>query len=336
MSLTIIDRKYIGFISNRLRNFQNKGNGLSSFTHDCERADSRKRRGYFLDGKDGMIMKCHHCGECMGLGRFLKEFDPSLAREYRLECFREGIYGERKTIEEVIADEPKEERNQSADFAGLISYKDIPETHPAMRYLLRRQIPTKKIHELYLVPKFYHWAKNFEKVFEKFPVDHPRLVIPYYGEHNELLGFSCRCFGKEEPKYIQLRLDKEKEFLYGLNTVDTTKKFIVLEGQIDSFFLDNAIAVGNANYSAKFLFGHKDNAIIVPDNDFRRNPNVCDQLKKAIDHGFNVCMLPESWKKDVNENIKNGMTKDEMQTYIFNNYKNGAAAVLEYTLEKRC
>lgn len=332
----IIDRKYIGFISNRLRNFQHKGNGLSSFTHDCERKESRKRRGYFLHGKEGIIMKCHNCGVCMSLGNFLKELDPYLAKEYRLECFKEGVYGDNKTIDLQEDVEPKPERVTSLDISGLISYTNIPETHPAMRYLTRRMIPRDKIHGLYIAPNFHDWAKRFEPVFEKFKTDHPRLVIPYFGLNNQLLGFACRAFGKEEPKYIQLRLDKEKEFLYGIDSVDTTKKFIAIEGQIDSMFLKNCIAVGNANYGAKFLHDHKDNAIIVPDNDFRRNPDVCAQLKRAIDNGFTISLLPEQWPKDINDCVKSGIPAQEIEDYIYNHARSGPAAVLEYTLEKRC
>jgi hypothetical protein len=114
------------------------------------------------------------------------------------------------------------------------------------------------------------------------------------------------------------------------------KPFIALEGQIDSMFLKNAMAVGNANYGAKFLADHKDNAIIVPDNDFRRNPSVCKQLRKAIESGFKVCMLPSTWKKDVNDIVKSGVSSQEIEDYIFNNVKQGPSALMEFVLEKRC
>lgn len=337
MNTFIIDRKYIGFLSGRLRNFQNKGNGTSTFTHSCERSDSRKRRGYMISGKTGMIMKCHNCGQCLSLGNFLKNEDPTLAKEYRLECFKEGIYGDYKEETKTVpAPPPVLIERASTEFIGLQSFTEIPPSNPAYRYLTRRMIPTKKIEGLYIARQFYKWASQFEPIFKKFPVDHPRLVIPYYDVEKKLLGFVCRAFGKEAPKYIQLRLDKEKEFIFGTDTVDSNKKFIALEGQIDSMFLDNAIAVGNANYGARFLEKHKDNAIIVPDNDWRRNPQVCAQLKKAIDNDFAVCLLPSHWKKDINDIVKSGIDKDEIQTYIFNHTKRGASALLEYTLEKRC
>lgn len=337
MNTFIIDRKYVGFLSGRLRNFQNKGNGSSSFTHSCERSDSRKRRGYLIQGSSGIIMKCHNCGECMSLGNFIKDLDPTMAREYRLECFREGIYGDSKPIIQTPDPTPLEPAKTPAiESFGLKSFHNISKTASPRLYLERRMIPTEKINEMFLATQFYAWAKHIEPVFAKFPVDHPRLIIPYYGVDNNLLGFACRAFGKEAPKYIQLRLDKEKEFLYGTNTVDTSKKFLALEGQIDSMFLDNAIAVGNANYGAQFLKDNKENAIIIPDGDWRRNIDVCKQLKKAIDANFAVCILPSHWKKDINDIIKSGITKEEIQDYINHNTKRGPAALLEYTFEKKC
>jgi DNA primase len=161
-------------------------------------------------------------------------------------------------------------------------------------------------------------------------------VIPYYAEDKTLLGFACRAFGKESPKYIQLRIDKNREFIYGADKIDSTKPIIAVEGQIDSMFLENAVAMGTANYNSDYLSQHKDNVIIVPDNDFRRNPHVCSQLKKAINSGFKICLLPDSWKKDINDNVKSGIDRKDIMDYILSNHKQGAEALLEFTLEKRC
>ncbi len=335
MLSTITDRKYIGFISNRLRNFRHRGNGLSCFTHDCEKSTSKKRRAYFLEGQKsgGMMMKCHHCGECTSFSHFLKSFDPSMYTEYRMECFREN-----KEVHSPVDEppKPKVEPKKVRDMDGLISYASLRDSHPAVQYLFRRSLPREKIDTLYIAPKFFQWAKQYEESFIKRTDEHPRLVIPYFDKDGSIIGFTCRAYGKQEPKYIQLRLDKDKEFLYGLDKVDVTKRIIVVEGHIDSMFLDNAIAVGNANYGASFLKTHKDNVVIVPDNDFRRNPEVCKQLKRAIDNGFAVCLLPSKWPKDINDGVKDGIPPKEIMDYIQNHTKRGLSALLEFTLEKRC
>jgi hypothetical protein len=270
--------------------------------------------------------------------------DPGLYSEYRMEVFRESA-----SPTPQISDEEKDaleskplisapESTPKIDyFKDLINFSTIAPSNPARKYLDRRKIPDDKIDRFYLVHKFYRWASQIDPIFKKFQVETPRLILPNYGENKELLGFSCRAFGKEIPKYIQLRLDKEKEFVYGTDAIDKGKPIIAVEGQIDSLFLDNAVAVGSANYSSHYLHCNSANVVIVPDNDFRRNPLVCGQLKKAIQRGFNVCLLPDRWHKDVNDIIrKDGVTSQELMTYILSNRKNGASALLELTLEKRC
>jgi hypothetical protein len=275
----------------------------------------------------------------MSFARFLNDLDPTLSKEYKLECFRENTYQTPlNTQPTTIYQEPEKKPEIVADpyFIGLIQLKTLATSHPVMRKLSRRMIPENKLRQLWLAPKFYAWAKKIDDVFGNFKNDHPRLIIPYYDQDKKLLGFSCRAFGDEQPKYVQLRLNKDADFIYGLDKVDTSKPFYVLEGQIDSMFIPNSIAVGNANYSNDFVQRHKDNAVIIPDNDFRRNPDVCKQLKKAISGNMSVCLFPDHWPKDVNDAVKSGIPVDEILKYIQTNTKKGLEAMLEFTLEKRC
>lgn len=338
MSTLLIDKKYLSFISIRLRNFTRKANSntVASFSHSCERMDSRKKRGYFLEYKGRLVMKCHNCGESISFSRFLNDFDSALSKEYKLECFKEGIY---KTLEvdEEIRSTPKVEKTPTdGHFENLIPINTLPPSNPAIRALERRMIPKEQYSKLYLAPLFYDWAKKFDDTFSNFRNEHPRLIIPVYDTEKKLVGFSCRAFGKEQPKYIQIRIEQNSDFIYGADKVDTDKIFYVLEGQIDSMFIPNSVAVGNANYSAQFIIKNKHNAVIIPDNDFRRNKDVCHQLKKAIENGFGVCLFPDHWKKDINDSIKSGKSIEEIMKYIQTHTKRGLEALLEFTLEKRC
>jgi hypothetical protein len=340
MSSLIIDKKYVGFISSRLKNvtYKGAGNVLASFTHSCERSDSRKKRGHFLLYPDGVFMRCFNCSESLPLSKFIQDIDPSLYRGYCLENFKEGIWESKNDFKQPNP-EPikKEETTQTKNhFTDLISYASLPPGNPALKYISNRQIPEARYKELYLVPKFYKWASRIDPIFEKFKTDVPRLIIPCYDSSKKLLGFTCRAFGKELPKYIHLRIDKEQEFIYGQNHVDINKTLLVVEGQLDSLFLDNCLAIGRADYKSRFLETHKHNVIIIPDNDFRRNLHVCNQLKKAISNGFTICILPDSWKKDINDIVRSGITAREIEQYVFKNKKSGAAALLELALEKRC
>ena len=339
MSQLYIDKKYASIIAGRLRNVQYKGTSsvVLSFTHSCERAESRKRRGVFLMFKNRVFFKCHNCGAACSLGNFLKEYDAALAAEYRMELFRVGVFRGSSSESELPVSLAEPEPVKPASLIGLTSFKEIGVTNPARQYLDRRALPVSAIHKFWLAPKFYSWASQFESVFSKFKEQVPRLILPYYAADQSLIGFSCRAFGKEMPKYIQLRLNKQTEFIYGLDTLDTSKPIIAVEGQIDSLFLPNAIAVGSANYNLDFIHRHKDRVIIVPDNDFRRNPQVCEQLKRAITRGATVSLLPASWHKDINDIIRRDkISAADLMLHILSNQKSGASALLELTLERRC
>jgi len=43
------------------------------------------------------------------------------------------------------------------------------------------------------------------------------LVIPFFDEDNNFFCFQGRAFGEENPKYITLKLDPDKNKIYGLN-----------------------------------------------------------------------------------------------------------------------
>jgi hypothetical protein len=309
MSNTIIDKKFIGLVSGRLRNliYKNTASVVASFTHSCERPESRKRRGHFLSYPDGVFMRCFNCGESLPLSKFLQDQDPTLYREYCLENFKEGIWESKEEYRPVLVEPVKEEPKVELDyFQGLISHRDLPENHPAMQYIAKRMIPKARYDELYIAPQFYRWASRIDPIFKKFTVEVPRLILPYYDINKNLLGFSCRAYGKEQPKYIHLRTDETREFIYGQDHVDIKKLIFVVEGQIDSMFLDNCVAIGRASYKSGFLETHKNNLVIIPDNDFRRNIHVCEQIKKAVTSGFTVCFLPDYWKKDINDIVKSG------------------------------
>ena len=282
-------------------------------------------------------MRCFNCGESLPLSKFLQDQDPALYKEYCLENFKEGIWESKEEYRPVLVAPIKEEAKLAIDhFKGLISYRDIPKGHPAMGYITDRQIPEKRYKELYIVPKFHKWASRIDPIFGKFKTDHPRLVLPYYDINKNLLGFTCRAYGQEQPKYIHLRTDDTREFIYGQDHVDISKPILVVEGQIDSMFLDNCVAIGRASYKSGFLETHKNNLVIIPDNDFRRNIHVCEQIKKAITSGFNVCFLPESWKKDINLIVKSGINAQEIHEYVMSNRKSGAQALLQLALERKC
>ena len=71
--------------------------------------------------------------------------------------------------------------------------------------------------------------------------DHPRLIIPFYDTTGKIFAFQGRAFGKEQPKYLTIKLDENKQKVYGLDKVSFQKPIYITEGLIDSLFIDNCL-----------------------------------------------------------------------------------------------
>ena len=195
-----------------------------------------------------------------------------------------------------------------------------------------RKIPSTAHFELFFAPKFYSWVNKV--VPNKFPSlkgDHPRLIIPFFDENNKMFAFQGRAFGNEQPKYITIKLDPEKDKIYGLNRLNRNKHTYVVEGPIDSLFLDNCIAVAGAD----FMKLPKENTTIIFDNE-RRNLEILKQIEKTVNEGYRVVLWPDELEeKDINDMILAGKTKDEIKTIIEKNTYQGNMAKIRLTAWRR-
>jgi hypothetical protein len=215
---------------------------------------------------------------------------------------------------------------------SLIKVSTLEHHHPVKKFLENRQIPSHSHHELFLAPKFFEWVNTL--VPNKFPSldgDHPRLVIPFFDERDKMFAFQGRAFGKENPKYITIVLDSDRDKIYGLNNVDWNKKVYVVEGPIDSLFLDNCIATAQSD----LRISKKDNAVLIPDNE-PRNKEIVKQIERFINDGYSVVLWPEYVKeKDINEMILSGKSKSEIQKIINENVYSGIKAKTQFVFWKK-
>ena len=188
---------------------------------------------------------------------------------------------------------------------------------------------------MYLCKSFYKFTNSL--VPNKFPSldgDHPRLVIPFRDENGKIFAYQGRAFGKEQPKYITIILDHNKDKVFGLDTVTKDKPVLVVEGPLDSLFLDNCIAVAGASFrsplSIEGRLMQNGELTIIFDNE-PRNKEICKQIERSINQGQRVVLWPDSMKhKDINDMIVAGYTKEEIQDIIRNSTFSGAAAQLRF------
>ena len=210
---------------------------------------------------------------------------------------------------------------------NLKSISDLPEKHPARTIIEKRKLPPKCLNDLYLCESFYKFTNSL--IPNKFPSldgDHPRLLIPFRDKDGEVFAYQGRAFGDEIPKYITIKLNSDADKIFGLDKVDMKKKIYVVEGPIDSLFLDNCIAVAGADFN-----NVQGDLTVIYDNE-PRNKEIVKQIEKTINQGRSVVLWPDSMKeKDINDMILSGYTKLQIQKIIEDNTFEGVSAKLRFT-----
>ena len=321
-----IDVKYVNIISPLLQQFKKKGDFLWNFRcpycGDSQKSRT-KARGFVYRKKNDLFYKCHNCGVGTTLGKLIEHLDSKSYKDYIMERYKSGV----KTVNkepEFKFDEPV---FRSKDVCSTLnSLEELQDDHPARKIIDRRNLPISSYKDLFLCPEFYKFTNNL--IPNKFPSldgDHPRLLIPFRDEEGEVFAYQGRAFGNEQPKYLTIKL-QERDKIFGLDKVDKRKEVLVVEGPLDSLFLDNCIAVAGAdvpNLDCDFT--------VVFDNE-PRNKELLKQVEKAINRGHKICLWPEGMEyKDINDMILGGYTKEEIHDLIKHNTSLGTTATLWFT-----
>lgn len=288
-----------------------------------------KKRGYLYEHKNSLVYKCFNCNASMSFGHFLKDFDLNLYERYTLDNFKNGQTHQHTRKEKDEFDKfktvPLTKKYIPSITDDLKSVDELDDNHPAKKYVIERMIPKNMWSKLFYAPKFFKWASgNTDKFDGDSKKDHPRLIIPWYSKEGVVFAYTARSFGDEQPKYYKIVLDETYPLVYGLDRTKEPK--YVLEGPIDSVFLPDSIAIGNAS-----LHTYDCNGTYIPDADVR-NKDIMKEVQRLIKLGKKVCMLPTGgmWK-DLNEAIQLGLTAADLKNIIDKNTYSGLTAELRFT-----
>lgn len=326
-----LDVKYINLLSNKLEQFKRKDESLFNFRcpicGDSQR-DRLKARGYIY-GKGGkMFYRCHNCSVGMTARSFIETVDPELYKEYVQESFVES--GHRKpTFEPDISKFTKPKFKKKGPLTYLKTVSQLSYDHPAKQYIVNRKIPNFFHSQLFYAPKFVAFTNYvIPGKLDKTP-EHKRIIIPFFDQYHNLFGYQGRSIGKIQPKYLTIMIE-DKPKIYGLDRVDFSKKNYIVEGPIDSMFLDNAVAMAGSDIGHHFDYS---NSVFVFDNEPRSNI-IIEKMRKIIDKGHNIFIWPENVKyKDINDAVLAGVEVKEM---INRNTFSGLAAKISIVKWKRC
>jgi len=325
--------KFANLLSNRLDRFTVKSlqpyrvNFRCPICGDSQKSQS-KARGWILERSHELtVFYCHNCNASHNLRYFLKVVDPMLYNDYVAEHGLDKLSNKK---EEIIEFKVPEFRKTGSPLLKIKKISQLQPDHKARLYVDSRQIPNSKHYKLYYAQKFVEWVNSLipNKLNMK---EHSRLVLPFIDQDNQVFGFQGRAFGKSELRYITIMLDESKEKIFGLNDLTPTKKYTIVEGPIDSLFLDNCIAMAGASF---IDLPNKENATVVYDNE-PRNKQIVDNMSKSVGAGMNVCFWPETRGKDINEMVVNGMRPADIQLIIDNNTFRGLEAEMKLLTWKK-
>jgi len=345
-----IDVKYLKQISYRLDRWIEKK--ISPHQSICKcpicgdsLKKANKKRGYFYEKGASILFRCFNCDASMSFGKFLREFDPFVYKQYAMESYKERVQDTPKPLKEEISPllgskkstqiALKQAQTESNSVLGdAVPLMTLDSKHPARLYYDARKLPSKYNSMFYFAENFFSWAsKNTDKfeAAEENCKDHPRIIIPWYNGKQELFAYQARSIFGQEPKYYTIVLDTETPKFFGVDRVDLSKKIYCCEGLFDSLFLDNSLAVGS---SALTTFSDKNlDVVYVWDNE-KRNLEICKLMKKAILANKQVVIWPNNLiQKDINDMV---LSELDVKSIIKENTFCGIRAKLRFSNWNKC
>lgn len=325
-----LDIKFLRLISSNFRNFKQKTNKLfncSCYLCGDSKNNSSKARGYFYVRANQLFYRCFNCNASTTFAKVLQDINPDLYKEYLLEKFQNNHSQNIKPI--PLLKFGKLTKRKTYDNCEWCNY--LPKDHSAIQYLKSRKIPESAYPLLGFTDNFQAFSKEVIPDLDKVIYKEPRLIIPYYNRFNELLGISGRAIEYNILRYITLRIDDNK-LIYGEERLNRKKLVYIVEGQLDSLFIENCLAAGNADLISVAEDLELDKPILVWDNE-KRNPNIVRNMERALRQNYSVVIWPDFWiYKDINEAA---IAQENFMDIIENNIYSGIAGSLRLNYWKK-
>jgi len=338
-----IDSKYIRLLSSQLDHFKQKSDDLYNFRcpicGDSEK-NTYKARGYVYRLKDALIYKCHNCGDSRSLGNLIKHIDPTMHGQYVMEKYKTGNISE---SEKPSFEFPKPVFIKSSpkkllEAVGAVCLSDLPEDHISNQFIRKRKIPLTSTSGLYYIDDEEKLEGLSPKYKDRIIGHNSRILLPFCDQDGNMTGVTGRAIEDNKGlRYLALKFNADNEpLIFGLEKLDGRRHINVVEGPIDSLFIDNCIAVGGADFGFLSVVVEKATSTIIFDNE-PRNKEIVNRMEKLISYEWNVCIWPENiLEKDINDMVTAGRTPEEIQGVINRNSFSGLKAKFKMNGWKKC
>lgn len=284
--------------------------------------DDLKARGWYYG--DGGNVHCYNCDYHAHIKRYLNEFEPDLYREYILEVRKDQVSRPTPAPAEKKI-EPEKKIIQKLNFCDRID--SLPKNHPIVKYVENRKIPQEAWNRLWFTREWPKLVNSVNPGTYKNEMPEPRLVIPIFNKDNKIESFQGRALRKDAPqKYITIKAYPEATKIYGVERINDKQDVFVLEGPLDSLFINNSIAITGGSLDLSVV-PFKEQRVWIMDHEPRHEDTV-KRMKRLVDAGERIVFW-DNWNypgKDINEFVKNGASLKEIHEYINLNIAQGLMA----------
>jgi len=255
--------------------------------------DKTKKRGFILKSSDPWVYYCHNCETSTSVIKWMSEYYPSQYKNMMIDVMRNKSYDNNDTynFNKKEVTEKRDEKNDTKHFKPLIKFKDCVD------YCESRKIP---------YSEYSKWFYATGGVFNG------RIIITFRKPNGKIYYYQGRSFNNTKGIRYMSRFGDYKVSIYNYYNVDENKPVSVLEGPIDSVFVENSIAVTGLKLKGDILDKFKKIYFLL-DNDKSGNKKAIKLLKDKK-YVFN-------WNKFLKKYKCNGEVKD-VNDFILKNKNN--------------
>jgi len=267
--------------------------------------DKYKKRGFILTTKDPWVYYCHNCGISTTAIKWMKEYFPVNYKNMMIDIMRNKKDDGTKNynFKRKKGSSERDEKEDTKYFKRLTKFPDC------VKYCEDRNIPK---------DVYSQWMYATGGVF------FGRIIITFRKPNGKIYYYQGRSFNnKAGVKYLS-RFGDHKITIYNYYNVDVNKPVPILEGPIDSIFVDNSIAVTGLKLKSDALDKFPKKYFLL-DNDKSANKKV-HKLLKSKEYVFNWTKFLKDYRcdgdvKDVNDFInKNNQGIVKLTWDIIGNY----------------
>jgi hypothetical protein len=272
-----------------------------------------KKRAYILMDKTPFMYYCHNCFYKKPVYMWMKEFYPAHYKDYISEMLR--LNDNKQEVKPIVFKQlkPKSDEQNNTKFFIPILKGSNNLFEKAIKFCKSRNI-SEDI-----------WSKWYVAVDGMYK---NRLIIPFVDNKGKVYYYQGRRLDdRMEPKYLS-RAGSNHNNIYNYYLVDPNKPVIVLEGSIDSLFVDNSVAVTGVKMNDPKLSIFKQKYFIIDNDSTPETPKKIIELLEQGNYVFcwnkfkKEYKLPKRDKWDINDVIlylkKDKYNYDELAPFFTN------------------